>query len=178
VLPLPTRISTVRFPRHRPLLALLLTLAIGTVSPTAWAQYTWKDSRGQVHASDLPPPREVPEKDILKRPGPAARRTAAQAASAPASAASANSRAPQDGELEARRKKAEQEAQAKAQADEARLASQRADNCQRARQQIAMLESGQRMQRINERGERVVVDDAMRAAEIDTARRVADADCR
>jgi hypothetical protein len=158
-------------------------LALFVAATPAWAQYKWKDSRGQVHLSDLPPPREVPDKDVLQRPAAAQRRAASEpaagsAAPALAAAAASSNRAPQDSELDARRKKAEQEALARQQAEEARLAGQRADNCQRARQQIAALESGQRMQRINERGERVVIDDATRAAEIDVARRVADSDCR
>ena len=172
--------------------------------PPAWAQYMWKDSRGQVHASDQPPPREVPDKDILKRPGPARPRLAeavpttasgngAQAASTASAAAPGTARAaanpatnpasgpakaPVDPELEARRKRGEQEAQARQQAEDAKQATQRADNCQRARQQLAGLESGQRIARLNERGERVVMDDATRAAEVDLARRVIASDCR
>ena len=165
--------------RPRPRVLLLLVMACG--AGAAMAQYKWKDSRGQVQFSDQPPPREVPDKDILQRPAAGARRAPADSTAAatglPASA-SGTGRAAQDTELQARRKKAEQEATARQQADEQRLAAQRADNCQRARQQIAMLETGQRIQRLNERGERVILDDAARNAELDVARRLADADCR
>ena len=40
--------------------ALLLCMAI----PAA-AQWMWRDANGRVTASDIPPPREIPDKDIL-----------------------------------------------------------------------------------------------------------------
>ena len=167
---------------HRLLPPLLALAALCATSAPALAQYKWKDSRGQVHVSDLPPPRDIPDKDVLLRPGapvrPAALPPAASAASAAGGAGAAAPRTPVDPELEARRKRAEQEAQAKARAEEAQAAAQRADNCQRARQQLATLESGRRMVRYNAQGEAVVVDDAERNAEAQRARQVIAADCR
>lgn len=58
------------------------------------------------------------------------------------------------------RRKAAEEAQ-RAAAEKARLA----DECARARNQLRMLESGERIALRNERGERVFLDDAERAAE-------------
>lgn len=157
-----------------------LLCALWLASPAAWAQYKWKDSRGQTHVSDLPPPTDVPDKDVLQRP--ATRQVpAAAAAAAPyvsASAAAATNRPPADPELQARQRRTEQETQAKARADEARLAEQRAGNCQRARSQLAMLDSGQRMIRIDAQGERVVVDDATRQVEAQQARQVVSSECR
>ena len=62
-------------------------------------------------------------------------------------------------------------------ADEERLAAQRADNCRRARGHLAALESGQRIARTNERGEREVLDDKGRADEMRQARAVIASDC-
>ena len=59
-----------------------------------------------------------------------------------------------------------------------RLAAQRGENCQRARQQLATVETGQRLVRYNERGERIVLDDAARADEAQAARRAMAQDCR
>lgn len=151
---------------------LTLLLAAGPAD----AQWRWRDASGRVTASDLPPPRDIPEKDILQRPGAPARSTptaAAVPASAPASAA-----APVDKELQARRRAAEEQAQAKAKAEEQRIAAQRADNCSRARTHLATLESGQRMARINDKGEREVLDDKARADETRRAREVIASDCR
>ncbi|MDT7835365.1 DUF4124 domain-containing protein [Aquabacterium sp. OR-4] len=166
--------------RHRPALLLLGALSLALLAPAAQAQYKWKDSRGQVHVSDRPPPREVPDKDILQRPpsrnGKA--QPAAPAAEASAPAASAPARQALDPELEARRKKQEQDSRNQQRADEERQARLRAENCSQARQQIATLDSGQRMVRITPQGERVVIDDNMRAADLQRARAAAEANCR
>ena len=161
---------------------LSATLLLSGAGPVA-AQYIWKDGQGQLHASDMPPPREVPDKDVLKRPSTSGRQTPAPAPlmAAPASTAgSANlpAKPPTDPELEARRKLAENEARARTRADDERLAAQRAENCRRARQQLTTLDSGQRLVHHDDKGERVVVDDAMRAEEALAARRVIDSDCR
>ena len=157
-------------------LLALLTLLLAVASSGAQAQYLWRDKAGQMHASDLPPPADVADKDVLRRPSANAARSAAPLAAAlPASAAS---RAGVDPEIDARRAKAEQADKARAKAEEERLASQRADNCQRARAQMASLDSGQRLARVNAQGERVVLDDKARADEADAARRVISSDCR
>jgi len=92
--------------------------------------------------------------------------------------AAAASATPLEAEVEARRRAAEQQAAARAKVDEERLAAQRAENCRRARSHLAALESGQRMARSNERGEREVLDDKGRADEMRQARAVIASDCR
>ncbi len=160
----------------RPVLCLVSLVAL--VLP-AQAQWKWKDGQGQVHLSDTPPPREVQDKDILQRPNQVFKRAAAAASAAePASASAAAPKPRLDPELEARKTKAEAEQKAKAKADEDRLAAQRADNCQRARQHVLTLQSGQRLARINAKGEREFLDDATRAQEQQAAQRVIESDCR
>ena len=46
---------------------LALVCALGLCS-AAQAQWKWRDKDGRVTASDLPPPRDVADKDILQRP--------------------------------------------------------------------------------------------------------------
>jgi len=173
--------------RRRPLAQLTrmlpLAAAFGMIvlSLPADAQWKWRDAGGQVNISDRPPPNDVPEKDILARPSPQARTVAAPPAPA-ASAASAPGKAevrpPVDRELEARKQAAEQEQAAKAKAEADRLAAVRADNCRRARGQVAALESGERMARFNDKGEREVLDDKARAEELSRARAIVASDCR
>lgn len=154
-----------------------LILAAGLVAPAA-AQWKWRDKSGQITVSDLPPPRDVPAKDILQRPDPAA---AQRPAAAPASAASGPAmavRPPVDKELQARKQAAEQEQAARAKADADRLDAQKAENCRRARAHLAALDSGQRIARYNEKGEREVLDDKGRAEESKRARDVISSDCR
>lgn len=153
--------------------------------PAAEAQWTWRDKNGQVNASDRPPPRDVPDKDILSRPNPESARRAAPptaaasaAASAPALATTPAPKGPLERDVEARKRAAEAEAAAKAKADEERAAQQRAENCRRARAHVAALDSGQRMARMNDKGEREVLDDRGRADEMRQARAVIASDCR
>ena len=172
------------------LLSLLAALLMAGTSLDAQAQWTWRDKSGRVNASDRPPPRDIPEKDILSRPSSvnaarpaaAALPPAAGAASAAASGAlpgvAVPPKGPLDRELEARKRVADQEQAAKARAEEERLAGQRAENCRRARSQLAALDTGQRIARMNERGEREVLDDRGRAEESRQARDVIASDCR
>jgi Domain of unknown function (DUF4124) len=174
--------------------ALLGTaLCLLAVAAPVQAQWKWRDAAGHVTASDRPPPREVPEKDILARPVvPGGNSTSPRkpyaaapepAASAPVAAASAPApgggrQSPLQAEVEAKRRAAEQEAQAKAKVEEERQAAARAENCKRARQQVATLESGMRVARVNAKGEREMLDDTSRAEEIKVARAVVAGDCR
>lgn len=163
-------------------LALLALWASALVAVPAHAQWKWRDKSGQVNVSDRPPPLDVPEKDILAKPTPDAKRSAAPAlASATAPAASANGpprATPLDRELEARKRGAEQEQAAKARAEEEKLAAQRGENCRRARSHLAALESGQRIARVNDKGEREVLDERAMADEVRQAREVITSDCR
>lgn len=157
-----------------PILWLALALLATSTLP-AHAQWKWRDKNGQITASDLPPPRDVAEKDILARPDLSARRPApAAAASAPAAPAPAAV----DRELEARKQAAEQETKARAKADETRIAAQRAENCNRARAHVTALENGQRIARVNAQGETEVLDDKGRADEMRRARQVMASDCK
>jgi len=167
----------------------LVAILASSFSAPAEAQWRWRDASGRVTASDRPPPKEIPERDILSRPAtsnlrraPTAAEPASAAASGVAVAASGVLAASAPGglqaEVEARRKRTEQEQAARAKADEERLAAQRAENCRRARAHVAALESGQRMARVNERGEREVLDDRGRADELRAARAVIASDCR
>lgn len=159
------------------LAASLLVVSVGSVH----AQWTWRDKNGQVNASDRPPPRDIPEKDILSRPVPeSARRpaAAAPAGSAPVAVVPAPGKGPLDKELEARKRATEQEQAAKTRADEEKASAQRAENCRRARSHMAALESGQRIARTNDKGEREILDDRGRADEMRQAREVIASDCR
>jgi hypothetical protein len=156
---------------------LLAATVLALTASAAQAQWKWRDKTGQVNASDRPPPMEIPEKDILARPTPDAQRRAA-----PAPAASAPAAAPVKGALErevdARKKQADQEQAAKARADEEKASQQRAENCRRARGHLAALESGQRIARTNDKGEREILDDRGRADEMRQAREVITSDCK
>lgn len=157
--------------------ALMLVLAL----PAA-AQWKWKDARGQTQYSDLPPPPGTPDSAILMRPAVIQRVATPPlgAASGPMSVASANALTPKsvDPELEAKKKKAEQDAKDKTKAEDAKLNAAKADNCARAKSAMRGIETGQRLSRTNAAGEREYLDDAARAAEAKHTQEVIAADCK
>lgn len=161
-----------------PLRALLLTtLTLTLAAPPALAQqWMWRDKAGRVTASDRPPPRDIAEKDILQRPMPESRRVASVAPAA--SAASAAAPTALEREVQARKKATEAEQAAKTRADEERNAARRAENCRNARNNLATLESGVRVARTNDKGEREFLEDAARNEEIRRAREVIASECR
>ena len=166
-------------------LSVLTVIVLAALPTLASAQWQWRDSKGQVNASDRPPPRDVPDKDIISRPAPENRRVARAAepaasaapSGAPAVAASAPATA-LEREVQARRRAAEQEQAVKSRAEEERRNVLRAENCRAARSHLLALDSGQRIARTNEKGEREVLDDKGRAEEQRRAREVVAADCR
>jgi len=177
-------LKTSSSPALRPLgLALSVFLALLFAAAPAHAQWKWRDASGKLQFSDLPPPQGTPEKDILQRPAKQAQNVLVvpygQTASAPAPANKAVS-APDKAELErqAKQKQQDKEAEAKKKAEDAKLAEQRRENCQRAQENLKLLQDGVRLTRSNERGETVVLDERQRAEEIQRSRTVAASECR
>ena len=169
--------------------ALVTAALCAAAASPAQAQWKWRDAAGRITVSDRPPPRDVADKDILQRPAAPAKPVAAAtpgvataSAPAPASGAvaapAAAASAPVDKELEARKRAAEAERAAKAKLEEDKQAAQRADNCKRARGSLAALDSGQRITRFNDKGEREILDDAARATETRRAREAIISECK
>lgn len=152
----------------------LLSLALCLVALTAHAQWQWLDKDGHRVFSDRPPPAEVPEKNILKRPGG----RGAAAPAAPVESAAPPAPAGVDKGLDAKKKQADAAEAAKRKADEERNARIRAENCARAQQAKAGVEAGGRMTRINERGEREFMDESAIAAESQRLQALINENCR
>lgn len=150
--------------------ALLLSLA-----PAAQAQWKWRDADGRVQYSDRPPPGHVAEKDILARPSSSALRAMTAAAAAAPAAASGPASAAAPGKSASDAAKAEKERKA---ADEKRRAELNAENCRHAQEQLRMLDSGVRVSQVNDKGERVALDDAAKQAQIKQAQTVISVSCK
>lgn len=155
------------------------------IGATAQAQWQWLDKSGRKVYSDQPPPSDIPAKNILRQPGnklsaPAAA-VQAQSATTSTPTAAPGPASPQLGEedkdLLARKKKAEAEADAKVKAEADRLAKVKATNCEKARANQALMDSGVRVSITNAKGEREILDDAARAAEQKKLRTVIAANC-
>ena len=141
--------------------AIILALSCLFAAAASAQQYKWVDQDGKVRYGDVPPPGVKAQR--LKPPS---------GGSAPAPAAAA----PKKGEKaltpeEAFRKRqddAQKEGQKQAQADQDAQAKR--ENCARAQESLRALESGQRIQRTDSKGERYYLEDAQIAQETARAR--------
>jgi len=101
----------------------------------------------------------------------------AAAASAPQNAASPLKSKGIDKDLIAKKKQADQAEEEKRKAEQEKILKAKIENCSRAKQAKASFDSGMRIGRTNEKGEREVLDDTMRAAEIKRIQTIIEADC-
>lgn len=158
------------------LFRILFVAAVCTFSLAAQAQWQWVDNAGRKVFSDQPPPPDIPLKNIVKQPG----KSAVASVAAPAAAASAP--VPQlsndDKELLAKKKKAESEAMARIKEEADSLNKIKATNCEKAKANQALLDSGVRMAVTNAKGEREFLDDAARATEQRRIRTVMETNCK
>ncbi|ANQ84746.1 hypothetical protein dqs_1702 [Azoarcus olearius] len=183
----------------RALVLSALVVALSSALPVLGEIYSWRDKDGKVHYSDQAPPsgdvkvlRGGVQRPRSAAPTPAEEDGASAAANGAtqsgangeakpaAEAKSAENRPKTAAEQEQafRQRRAEAaEAQAKAEKENA-VKADRERLCQEARNQLAALQSGQRMVRYGKDGERVVLDDAMRAEEAARTQRHVDEACR
>ncbi len=155
---------------------------------TAYGQWEWTDKDGRKAFSDRAPPTDVPEKNILKRPGQFTPKTKSGPASAPTDSAlqaaapselGASAARPSgvDQELADKKRKAQEEQSARIKAEQERILKAKIENCARAKQAKISLNSNRRISRFDEKGEPVVLDSAARAAELTRVQSIIDTDC-
>jgi Domain of unknown function (DUF4124) len=170
-----------------------------TIALAASAQWQWLDKSGRKVYSDRPPPADILEKNIVKRPPGSAKSTvkadaslnadgtpaagAEPAQNAPASqnstaAVTAPKLSTLDKELMEKKKQAADAETAKRRAEDERVARVKGENCALGKQAKASLDSGQRIARINAKGEREVLDDAGRTAEAQRVQNIIDSSCK
>lgn len=171
-------------PKH-----LVLTLAGWAFALSAAAQWQWIDKDGRKVFSDRPPSADIKDKDILKQPGGRGRASVAvqpsestDAATPAAPVAAAKEAAPKlsgkNAELEAKKKKLEDDEAAKKKAEDEKVALGKAENCERAKKAVATLQSGVRLSTTNAKGEREFLDDNGRASESQRLQGIVDNDCK
>ena len=150
------------------------------VSVSAMAQYMWLDASGRKVFSDQPPPASTPAKRILHQPSKAAASMpAANTDEKPKTAAALGQpNASKDKDLEAAKKKLDDEAAAKKKEEQDVRDKATADNCVRAKQAKTTLDSGVRLNQYNAKGERVFMDEAARMVEAKRIEGIITADCK
>jgi hypothetical protein len=146
----------------------------------ASAQWQWVDKDGKKVFSDRPPPTDIAPDRILKQPGVRAKSedTAPVAADPAPATARVQPQGGTDKALEEKRKQAASAEAEKRKAEEAKIAAIQADNCSRAKTAKAGFDAGYRIAQTNAKGEREILDDNQRAAEVKRLEAVIARDCR
>jgi hypothetical protein len=175
----------------------LLIVALVCMAPlVAAAQWQWIDKDGKKVFSDRPPSFD-PANRILKQPAGGGAPAAADTPTASGAAAPAAGGAPAstvagqaasgavpklaggtDKGLEEKKKQAEAAEAAKKKAEEEKFAMAKAENCKRAQQSKSSLDSGHRLAKVNDKGEKDFLSDQERASEMKRVTEVIARDCK
>ena len=142
----------------------VLLAASAAFAFSAHAQiYQWKDESGKTVISDKPPVGAVQQQ---KNYG----------ANKPSSSPAQKSLA--DREMEFKKRQKESQEIAEKSRKEETSAAEKQENCNNARKQLQLLESGERVALRDDKGERYFLDDAQREQEIGKARKFLDSSCK
>jgi hypothetical protein len=160
------------------LLLAAIWLALCVALPASAQMYKWVDSNGKVQYSDKPPPGDV-KAERLREPAQAASKPAPSETKGGAQKDAAKTEPKTAAEREQAFRKRQLDA-AKAQEDEGTKQAQardKAENCRRARAALSNLQIGGRQMRVDEKGERVLLDDQQIAQETAKVQQEAAAAC-
>jgi hypothetical protein len=153
---------------------LLFALATVFAAAAFAQQYKWVDKNGKTQYGDTPPP------GVQATPvrGPASAPASAPAPEGKAAAKDAKGAAkgpltPAEQEADFRKRQAEAEKSKEKDEKTAQDQEAKRTNCANAQEQIRVMESGQRVQRTDAKGERFYIEDDQRAAELAKARKAA-----
>ena len=144
---------------------LLLLPLLFLFAPSVLAQiYSWRDAEDKMHYSDQPPagvanPRKIEPPQAPTEETDKARRKLAK------------------DELDFRKRQLDAEESTAKAAKSEKEAAERQENCKQARSYLQALESGVRISRNDEKGERSVLDDQGREQETASARRAVSSWC-
>jgi hypothetical protein len=156
-----------------------LAVVLGLFALPAAAQWAWREANGRVVYSDQPPPASVKSSQIVKQPGPRTFAPMPIVAGEPANdskgeakdkdkenAKPAGPKTYAEREMEFRKRQQEREQSEKKQQEEQARATQKAQECERMRNYMRALQDGVRVSRTDSQGNREVLEDAQREAEI------------
>jgi len=138
-------------------------LCLGLAGPAAGQIYKWVDEHGVTHYGERPPQ------------GQKAQPVGATPATAPATPAKRQGGQDwQDQNIEFQKRRIQREQQAEREQQEAKAKQRR---CVVAKDELRQMESANRLYDLNEKGERVYLDDAAHKAEIENARQFIATNC-
>ena len=156
-----------------------VAILLASCAGAALAQYVWLNEQGVKQYSDKPPPASVPNSKILKAPRGAVQ-LGAPAKAAEATEIDATKKTPATtAEMNAdfNKRKMEKAEKDKESEQKAKLAADKAKNCEKVRNYKRVLDSGERISHMDPSGERSFITDEERAQETRTNNRMLD-DCK
>lgn len=141
-------------------------LVLLLLSPLAFGQiYSWRDAEGKVHYSDVPPTGAVNARKIES--------------AATVEGDTKNARRDLANKEMAFKKRQQDSAEAAAKSEKDKVdAEEKQKNCAQAKSYLRALESGERISRTNENGERIFLDDSSREQERAAAGRAVESWCK
>jgi len=152
--------------RSSELIKTVLTLCLVTATAVASAQiYRWKDENGRIVFSDKPPEGRVRQQEKVGAPP-----------SSTPSGGAPKSLAEQEISFQKRQKEARERAEKTGKEEAAQAEKQ--EYCTSLRRQLMALESGERIVRRDENGERQFLEDAQREQEIAKVRQAMQNTCQ
>ena len=163
---------------NRLLVALGMTLCLAL--PASAQMYKWVDANGKVQYSDKPPPSNVKTEKLRSAapaPAPAAPAAGDAKGDAKKDAAQAGPKTAAEQE-QAFRKRQLDAAKAQQEEEQKQVAARvNAENCKKAKAAVANLQLGGRQVRMDDKGERVFLDEQQIAQELAAAKQEAAAAC-
>jgi len=158
----------------KPAAALVLGIISAFALGAAHAEvYQWKDASGRTVVSDTPPPGSAgKEATVIGKPQPVTK--GETAGEKPAEAAKTLA----EKELEFKKRQQEAREKAEKEAKQEKADADRKENCERARRNLAAIESGYSVATFDEKGQRQVFDEAQRKQEMDRYREFLGQSCQ
>jgi len=147
---------------------LICALSLAFAAGAAAQAYRWVDKDGKVRYGDTPPPGV--KASPLQLPQGGGANGGPPPADAAGKAAKKGPLTPAEQDAEYRKRQADAQKSRDKEDQAQRDAAAKQDNCKRARESLAALESGQRVSRYTAEGERYYLDDSQRDAETARAR--------
>ena len=157
----------------RPPALLFALLAIATAASGAGV-YKWVDEKGVTHFSELPPPGQQAAKP--QKP-PEGQSQPQPASSASSDAGRAVGKSWQEKETEFRQRQIDRDTAARKQEQDEATGKRLQRDCLIARKRLDDMQNANAVSRLDDRGERVYLDDKARAAEIQRRRQEIEANC-
>ena len=157
--------------------AIAVLTVFGCLMTGAQAQvYCWNTKDGKRQCGDTPPP-GVKATAMGAPSAPAAAPAPAGAKDAATKDAKKGPLTPAEQEQEFRKRQLEAQKARDKEEQALRDADAKKENCERAREALRILESGQRVARMDQQGERVFLDEAQVAQETERARQAVQRSC-